>query len=146
MRITIGTCTDDKRVLQKAFSGTDITVQLKSPCDILNPVFLLQYNAAYMTCNYIYCDEFKRYYYINNILLKPGNQMEISCSVDVLMSFADQILQLRTVIARQEYAGLTNVADSNVCVQNYNVIDNITFPTGFDVTLGSYVLETLGGN
>lgn len=143
--ITLGTTTSDKRALHKNFSGTDITVQLKQPCDILNPVFVVSYDAGLVGANYCYCPELRRYYFVTNIVLSTGHKMEISCAVDVLMSYRDEISAIRCVVTRQQNSGLTLVPDSNIVIQNYNPIDIYNFPTGFDVGFGSYVLQLIGG-
>ncbi len=102
MQITIGSTSDDRRKLNKAFSGTQVTVQLKAPCDVLAPVFILSYNAAYITANYLYAPELGRYYFIDNISIAPGAKLELSCSVDVLMTYNQQIRNLTVAVARQE--------------------------------------------
>lgn len=145
MIITIGTTRDDKRVLHKTWSGTDITVQLKQPCNILNPVFIVGYDSNLVSANYLHCPELNRYYFIDNIDLMPGHRMELQCSVDVLMSYASQIDAITCVIARQQNSGLTLVPDTGIMVQNYNPIYIYNFPTSFDVAFGSYVLQVIGG-
>lgn len=145
MLITIGTTSDDKRVLHKSWHGTDITVQLKQPCDILNPIFILGYDSSLVSANYLYCAELGRYYFINNINLMPGHRMELTCSVDVLMSYASQIDRINCVVSRQQHSGLTLVPDSGIMVQNYNPVYVYNFPVGFDVAFGSYILQVIGG-
>lgn len=146
MTITIGSTSDDRRTLHKSFSGTDINVQLKQPCDILNPVFILDYNAGLLSSNYLHCPDFNRYYFINNINLLPGHRMELTCSVDVLMSYASQIDAINCVVTRQQYSGLTLVPDTGIMVQNYNPIYIYNFPNSFDVAFGSYILQVIGGD
>ena len=102
MTITIGRISDDRRKLHKSFTGADITAQLKQPCDVLNPVFIISYSNNYITCNYVHVSDFGRYYFINNINLLPGNRAELSCSVDVLMSYSNQIGGLTVNVSRQE--------------------------------------------
>ena len=143
--ITIGTTSDDKRVLHKSFSGSNINVQLKQPCDILNPVFILDYNANLVSANYLRCPELSRYYFINNINLMPGHRMELTCSVDVLMTYANQIDRINCVVTRQQNSGLTLVPDTGIMVQNYNPIYIYNFPNSFDVSFGSYILQVIGG-
>lgn len=145
MQITIGSTSDDRRKLNKSFSGTQVTVQLKSPCDILAPVFILSYNALYLTANYVYAPELGRYYFIDNVSIAPGAKIEISCSVDVLMSYASQIAAITTTVSRQEYANLTTIPDSNVVIKNYDIINIYASSVGFDTGFGNYVLELYGG-
>lgn len=144
--ITIGTTSDDKRVLHKSWSGTDIAVQLKQPCNILNPVFILGYDSTLVSANYIYCAEFNRYYFIDNISLMPGHRMELQCSVDVLMSYSEAIDNVNAIIVRQENAALSMIADTSIMVKNYAIIDTYIFPEKFDAAFGSYVMQVVGGN
>lgn len=145
MMIIIGQTADDRRVLHKNFNGTDITVQLKQPCDILNPVFVLTWRNDYIAANYIHCADLGRYYFVDNVVMLPGNRAEIHCSVDVLMSYANQIDGIRCVVSRQQAEGLSLVPDSNIMIQNYNPVDVYNFPNFFDTSLGSYVLQVIGG-
>lgn len=145
MIIKIGATSDDKRVLHKSWSGKDIAVQLKHPCDILNPIFILGYDSSFVSANYLHCSELNRYYFIDNINLMPGHRMELVCSVDVLMSYAPQISALTCLISRQEQTGLGMVPDANVVTQNYNPIDIYNFSKSFDIIIGTYVLNLLGG-
>lgn len=148
MIITIGTTSDDRRKLTKSFSGVDITVQLKSPCDILHPVFVLAYNPSYITANYLYCPDFGRYYYINNIQVMTGNRIELSCSVDVLMSYNSQIKSLTCNISRNESLRAAYISDSQkplttkTQTQTY-VFDRNPFVNADGYT--DYVLTVIGG-
>lgn len=53
--------------------------------------------------NYIYCQEFQRYYYVDDITILNNNLFAFNCSEDVLMSFKDDFLQLDAIISRNEY-------------------------------------------
>lgn len=145
MQISIGITNDDKKVLYKSFISSTYTVQLKQPCDVLNPVFTIEYEINLLTVNYVYCPDFSRYYFITDITLLPGKRAEISCAVDVLMSYAAQIAAIRCVISRQENSGLTLIPDTSIMTKNYNPVHIYNFSLGFDVAFGSYVLQVIGG-
>lgn len=148
MIIVIGTTSDDRRVLTKSFSGAEVTVQLKAPCDILNPIFILDYDATRLTCNYLYCEELHRYYFINHITVTTGHRIELSCSVDVLMSYNSAIKGLTCNIARNESIRTAYISDSNkplttkTQTQTY-VFDKTPFVTTDMYT--NYVLTVVGG-
>lgn len=147
MIVTIGTTTNDKRDLNKLFSGVDVTVQPKQPCDILNPVFVLDYNSEFVSANYVYCPDFGRYYFIvKPPTLLQGHRMELSCSVDVLMSFNANIKNVSALVVRQEHAGLSLQSDPSVMIKNYAIIDSYPFPSRFDTAFGSYVMQVIGGD
>lgn len=146
MYITIGQTSDDRRKLQKSFAGTSVQVQLKQPCDLLHPVFIMTWSSSYVHDNYIHAPDLGRYYYIDNVVLLTGSRAELQCSVDVLMSYASEIKGLSCVVTRQENAGLSLITDPNIMVKNYAIIDTYPFPTKFDFAFGTYVMQVLGGS
>lgn len=79
----------DNRVVHKAITqiGTDRTCQITENCDVTNPRIILNMNAGDISANYMYIQDFNRYYYITGITILNGNQTEITGHCDVLMSF-----------------------------------------------------------
>lgn len=78
---------------------------LKENTSIIDPVFLIDTNLAsemLSRVNYLYCQDFNRYYYVTNIISDSNLLWEVHCHVDVLMSFKDSIRQQKGIIARQE--------------------------------------------
>ena len=75
-------------------------VQITEECSVVDPVFLLERSDSYITANYCYCEEFKRYYYINNIDILNGNIFRLSCHCDVLMSHQNAILSSSVIASR----------------------------------------------
>lgn len=56
-----------------------------------------------LTANYAYIPDFNRYYFITDITAVGRNLWMISMSVDVLMSYYDDIMDLSAFIARNQY-------------------------------------------
>lgn len=82
------------------FNGT-----LRKGASLLDPIIIFQASDPGFHANqtnYIYVEQFSRYYYITNIISLYNNVWEIHCHVDVLMSYADLIKQQVAVVARQE--------------------------------------------
>ena len=106
--IEISCFNGDKRTIQKTTTNTTTVdnVYVKEPCSLMAPVFVLDTNTNYFTRNYV--KAWDRYYYINDIVLAPGAKMELHCSEDVLMTFADDILDSSFIL---EYSSL-NESDS----------------------------------
>ena len=79
----------DNRVVHKSITqiGTDRSCQITDECNIVNPRILLDAPGTYLSANYMYIPDFNRYYYITNINIINGNQVEIEGHCDVLMSF-----------------------------------------------------------
>lgn len=78
---------------------------LRDGASLLDPVFLIEANAPGFhanNVNYIYVEEFGRYYYITNIVSVNYTLWELHCHVDVLMSYKDTIKEQTAIVARQE--------------------------------------------
>ena len=88
--------------LQQEF---DVVGTLRGGSSVIDPVLLIEANAPGFHANdvnYIYVQEFRRYYYITNIISTNHKMWEIHCHVDVLMSYREQIRQQTAIVARQE--------------------------------------------
>ena len=83
----------------------DLVGTLRSGTSLIDPVILVQASAPGFHANksnYIYVEEFGRYYYITNIISTNTTLWELHCHVDVLMSYADEIKAQTAIVARQE--------------------------------------------
>lgn len=93
--------------VNKDLTYKTFTIQgtLREATSLLDPVFLIQASAPGFHSNefnYLYVEEFGRYYYITNIISANETLWEIHCHVDVLMSYAEQIKEQTAIVARQE--------------------------------------------
>ena len=148
MTITLYKISDDRIVINKHTDTQhklgELTAHFKEDTDVLNPVLEIAYNASYSSANYVYVSAWNRYYYITGI--KTGMQrMFLTCEVDVLMSYKEDIKKLNCIVSRQ--------ADKNFCnlylndgifkaLQSKQIVP-LPFPNSFDGT-GSLVL-VVGG-
>ena len=103
MQVQLLSISDDTRKINKTVN--QITELL--PCavtedsnSILNPRLLLKWNEGYIGANYAYIPEFQRYYFIDDISLNTGGNCVVSLSVDVLYTYATQIMQLTVTASR----------------------------------------------
>jgi hypothetical protein len=86
--------------------------------DILHPIFRIAYNAAFPNsksntpCNYAYCDELKKYYFILSMTEDPGAILTVKCEVDVRMSFIKDN-DFPVVVSRNQYKNKSNVPDKS---------------------------------
>lgn len=103
MNIQLLSISDDTRKINKTVN--QITELL--PCavtedsnSIISPKMLLKWNTDYIGANYAYIPEFQRYYFIDDISLMTGGNCVISLSIDVLYTYATQIMQLKVTAAR----------------------------------------------
>lgn len=98
---------DDPRVLDKNVSTATVTlntVRIKGDCSILSPVLETAYSANLITCNYMYIQEWARYYYIDDMTVS-AQRIYIKAHVDVLKTYAADIKGCTAIIRRQERTG-----------------------------------------
>ena len=140
--------TSDNRVISKNITLIkEVSIELKSNVDFISPTIFLQTFNGCEDVNYLYIEEFKRYYFVNNINHLTGGRISLSCSVDVLMSNKDNILSLSCIIDKQENAS-SNFSDKYIddgsfvteC-RTFNSI--INFPNGFNDN-AEFILITAG--
>lgn len=125
---------------------------------LLNPTFILATNSIYFTATHILVAEMgNRYYFINDIQLLTGGKMSISCSIDVLKTYASEILTRPCTVTRYSHAAgkiatPTYIPDSKypldttqyeVFAQNYTYTP---FISGIATNVSRcYILTTMGG-
>lgn len=145
MNITLYKTASDSRALLKTFTGTSksVPITLKFDTDIMNPVFELDATGITPDFNYIYVQEWARYYFIKNITYIPGGRVEIACHIDVLMSHRAQISQETAIIDRQENEANLYIVDGSIPIENRTQVYFKQFPSGFDTGFKYYL--TVGG-
>lgn len=97
--------TAEKNRMDKLAYLTEIiqsTGTLRRATSIISPEFEFIYNKV-PDFNYVYIPNFNRYYFIDNIVSLRNNVWTLSLSVDVLMSFKEQIKECNGFIARNEF-------------------------------------------
>lgn len=91
----------DNRQLNKNITKiADITAQYNDDVDMRNPVFTFTYSSNYINANYVYVKEWGRYYFITGKSVLSASEIEISCHIDVLMSYKNAILNSQVIAAR----------------------------------------------
>ena len=127
MQITMYNCYDDKRKVNKTL-GTALNSCAVIPTEtisLLNPTFIILKSDFNFNANYLYCDTFNRYYFIDNVRVISAQRVIIECSVDVLYSHKDEILNCTTVATRNENTPINNITDTNlpiISAQNTRVV------------------------
>ena len=92
MIIKLFNTSDSNNTINKSLTDkTEYNIKFKGQADILNPVVKLQSETPILF-NYGYIPDFKRYYFINNIVIEPNGIYTIELNVDVLESFKTEIL------------------------------------------------------
>lgn len=149
-KITFYSTGDDNRVLNKQLSGaTNRECNIYGDITLGQPSFLVAYDEALFTKNYLYWPLVNRYYYITNITGSKGERLLITAKVDPLMSFRNQIENLSCVIDRAASNRSKWIDDNHYPMEASTQVQNYQFSsTPFstaDVVSGNYLLTVIGG-
>ena len=145
MDIVLYVCSSERQAINKTIgSSATLTGSLRGESSVINPSFLIEHSNP-SGFNYCYIDDFGRYYFITNITSVRTGIWRIDCSVDVLMSFKNQILNLDVIVS--ENSGFDN--EKYFSGEPWKTLvktktDVINFPSGL-LDDGEYILITSGG-
>lgn len=94
--------------------GTPIvkTCALKNGSSIEDPVLYMEHDVSLFNTNYVYIPDFGRYYFISGRELVEHTEY-ITCHVDVLKSFADDIKNSKGIATRSQFYN-RNLADKMI--------------------------------
>lgn len=100
--------------------------------DVLEPTFIVNYNIMakeWNDYNYIYCVETKRYYFIDSYRIIPSGIVYYKCSVDVLQTYKDIILNSSGLVSRNKNIGVESNNDSDETYER--TVSKIDIPINF---------------
>ena len=102
--------TSDSREINKNLTElSTINITLYLDTNVATPVFKVK--NFINNANYMFVPDLHRYYYINNYTL--SNQcVYLHCSVDVLMTYKNEILNSECLISRSENDYNDNIVDT----------------------------------
>lgn len=127
MTITLYKNVSDKRNLNKNITEIKtVSAITKGDINIISPTLIIQYFST--DFNYCYISEFNRYYYVNSISLLNGQRIQLELSVDVLMSYKEEIKNLTVNVLRYENIEPTFLTDSRIPLFSDTVQKVIEFP------------------
>lgn len=135
----------DSRVINKnIIPGQTFQGQARDEVDVMAPVIRFD-NPGVLRYNYAYIPELERYYNIISRNAFREGLWDITFSVDVLMSFRGDILQLPVVVDKQSMPenGNEYIDDSSLVAENVMFQTVYNYPSGFNST-GEYILITAG--
>lgn len=140
----------EKNVVDKAITSQFqmSSVDIKDSCSITDPVFIVNITTLNTiqkltrSVNYCYVSDFRRYYYVTNVTILRNTIFEITCHVDVLMSYKESIRSNTAIVLRQENDYNLYLNDGVFKVYQNPIVLTREFPTGF--TTHSYVLAVAG--
>lgn len=114
MKVIFYKCTDDRKKVLKKYK-TEITTKecdIKEPCTLLQPQLLVSYSKNLLEANYIYIEDFKRYYFIGNPTLETGGCLLFSCEADDLTNWQSYLKNKKFYIERQEQKNSSLIVDN----------------------------------
>ena len=119
-------CIDDPRTLRKNLTDKmSKSVTLKEDTDIYNPTYQLAYDADILDgYNYAQCGG--RSYFIRDVVAITGQIISIVCKEDVLMTYADQILQCPVIVGRSDNNYNAYISDPKRCFYQHTTAQYIT--------------------
>ena len=135
---------DDRKINKELVEGETFTGQARDEINVMNPVIIFDKQNV-LRYNYAYIPELERYYeIISRNALREG-LWEVSFSVDVLMSFRNDISNFNVVVDKQSMPqnGDEYIDDGSLVSENVMFKTVYSFPNGFNDT-GEYILITAG--
>lgn len=148
MKVTLYNNTSSNNTVSKKLTTvrTALTCSLKDNTDMLTPTILLSKSniSGATNFNYMYIDEFKRYYYTKSPVERKGGVLEIEGQVDVLMSHSNAIRNLYALVERQEYFYNLYMPDLKIPNVAYKRVQTIKFPTQPLTLDGTLILAVSG--
>lgn len=139
------TISEKNRVDKLLTEPFTLSGSLKAGSNLLSPSILVEANEDIAKYNYVYIEDFNRYYYIDTITNVKANLWNISLYVDVLFTYRNEIKNLPAIIEKQEGTKYTseNYNDGSFRVKEENFTEIIEFSNGFNSN-GEFILLTAG--
>lgn len=126
--------------------GRVYEITLKNGCSYLRPVFVISDNDF----NYNYCSFNGRYYWVTDINAARNGMFEVSCVVDVLASWKDDILNTSAMIEYSASDYDLMISDRRLAIKNTSQrVFNFTVIHPKFTTRGSFllgVINNIGGS
>lgn len=123
----------------------EYNILLKDNVDVYRPIIKIK-TELLNNCNYVFIQDFNRYYYVVNKRSINIEIIELTLECDVLMSFREYILNLKCIIDKQENINLGNkyYDDNSLISLSKEFIESYNFNNGFNEN-GEFILITAGG-
>lgn len=143
--IQLYNCNDPANKIDKAaLSATgSYTGQLVDGTSVVDPDILVE-SASFPAGNYAYIAAFSRYYYIKDKISVKNGLWRLQMHTDVLKTYASGILNSEVIVARNSTDFNMYINDSDFKIQENPIIMTKVFPSGFDTSVSSYVLDLIG--
>lgn len=150
MQIILYQCTaENERVNKSTSLANPFVLQgtLRDPSSVVDPVITIEKtNPVKFYYNYMFIQDFKRYYFINDFRSINNKLWEIHAHVDVLYSHMAAIKSMKCIIDKSQMLGTANLYmdDGSFVMDSRKYTEIKQFPNGLDEN-GQYILICAGG-
>ena len=135
---------DARKINKNLIEGETFSGQPRGELGVMNPVITFDKEEV-LRYNYAYIPALERYYSIENRVASREGLWDVSFSVDVLMSFRNDIINFNVVVDKQSMPenGDEYIDDGSLVSENVMFKTVYDFPNGFNDN-GEYILITAG--
>lgn len=119
MKATFYSSSAEKNRLDKTTylsNATEVDILFKENCGMLTPTLIITTNI--LNKNYVYIPLFERYYFITNITRLDNKRVEMACKCDVLMSFKEDIANLKVIATRSSNKYNQYLIDKAIAIES----------------------------
>lgn len=137
----------DKRRLNKELETiATYNGYMKNESSILEPIIYIEgaFNIGNnINANYLYLPDYRRYYYITDIIQVRANLVQIMATVDPLMSFKDELKECSGIVRRGQNVKNMYLDDGSFKIYQNKKLLTQPFDSGF--TTENFILTMAGG-
>lgn len=120
---------DDPKTLEKTLGSVvhSVDANLWGSCSVHDPQLVLTYHSNLVSANYFAIPDWNAYYFMGDPVLSPGGRCIITGKEDVLMTHAQEILNLNAYCSRCESRFERYAIDSKVPSLITSIIETFDF-------------------
>lgn len=143
--IVLGNNTSPTHQIRKNVSTiATLTGTFRDSVDIMRPIVRIERTSP-VGFNYVYISAFNRYYFVDEVTIVRTGILDLHLSVDVLDSFASEILANTAIIDKQANVYNLYLNDDSIKIRQDPLITTFEFPHGvFENNAYEYVLVVAG--
>ena len=129
------TASDNRKITKELIpvvidDNNDLDIIFKQDVNRSDGFLDLRYNEHLLESNYCFIEDLGYYYYMSEPTFS-NNRLLYNLTTDLLMTFKNDILQLKCIIARQQHDFNAYLTDNRFPVLNKQQVNTIDFPDGF---------------
>ena len=137
------TTSEANRIDKTVTTMSGISFTVKENTSIMKPTLIITTSSSLDKCNYLYIQDWGRYYFVDEVRSVRNNVYELDCHVDVLYTYQDAIKQCSGVLDNSETTYGSYLAD-NVPIKNRPIVTTKKFPQSFKYSDMSMLLIVAG--